>query len=237
MQRISGVAMSPRGQSSSPTRCRPSGGIWFKWTFIRETFGRSCHRGNTSYWRFELLCQRVGYQRRYERGDIAPELGDFFNDTRAEIGVFLLGHEEDSFNFGVELPVHQRHLKFKLEIGNGAQPPHDRVRTLRGGEFHQQSFHGGDSHGIDRNRLPQHGESLIRREQGLLLIINRDRHDDFIKKLTCPLDDIEMTIYHRIEAARIDRASHGQKFVQESTVATLIESFSIKNSGRRTKSE
>src|SRR5882724_12592878 len=162
--------MSPSGQSSSPTRCRPSGGIWFKWTFIRETFRNSCHWHNASYWRFELLRECLGDQWWHKRGNIAPELGDFFNDTRAEIGVFLFRHEEDSFNFGVELPVHQRHLKFKLEIGNGAQPPHDRVRTLRGGEFHQQSFHGGDSHSIDRNRLPQHGESLIRCEQGVLLI-------------------------------------------------------------------
>ena len=87
----------------------------------------------------------------------------------------------------------------------------------------QQPVHGRDSHGIDRNRLPQHGEPLVRREQGLLLIVNRHRHDDFVEKRAGPLDDIEMTVRHRIEAAGINRASHRQKFVQESAVATLIE--------------
>src|SRR5216110_1936456 len=199
MQRISGVAMSPNGQSSSPTRCRPSGGIWFKWTFIRETFGRSCYWRNALHWRFELLCERVGYQWRYERGDIAPELGDFFNNTRAEIGVFLLRHEEDSFNFGVELPVHQRHLKFKLEIGNGTQSAHDGVRILRGGEFHQQSFHRRDLDVIVRDRVAQHRQPLIWGEERLFLVVNCDRDNDFVKESAGPLDDIEMTIRHRIE--------------------------------------
>ena len=93
------------------------------------------------------------------------------------------GMKEDRFNFRVELPVHQGHLKFKLEIGNRSQPAHDGMRALRGGEFHQQPVHGRDSHGIDRNRLPQHGEPLVRREQGLLLIVNRHRHDDFVESV------------------------------------------------------
>ena len=52
---------------------------------------------------------------------------------------------------------------------------------------------------------------------------SQSRYDDFVEERAGPLDDIEMTVRHRIEAARINRASHRQKIVQESTVATLIE--------------
>jgi hypothetical protein len=42
-----------------------------------------------------------------------------------------------------------------------------------------------------------------------------DRHNHFVKKFSRPLDYIEMTIRDRVEAAGIDRASHGRKIAEE----------------------
>ena len=39
---------------------------------------------------------------------------------------------------GVQPPVHQRHLELVLEVGHGAQPPHDGAGLLALGEVHQQ---------------------------------------------------------------------------------------------------
>ena len=68
-----------------------------------------------------------------------------------------------------------------------------------------------DSHIIVRDRVAQHREPFVRREEGLLLIVNRYRDDDFVKSVQARLDDIEMTIRHGIKAAGINRASHDRK--------------------------
>ena len=91
------------------------------------------------------------------------------------------------------------------------------MRILRRGKFHQQSFHRRDSDVIVRDRVAQHGQPLIRGEEWLFLVVNCDRDNDFVKESAGPLDDIEMTIRHRIEAAGINRAPHDREsLVQKS---------------------
>src|SRR5437868_934407 len=87
--------------------------------------------------------------------------------------------------------------------------------TLAGGELDQQSLHRRDLDGFIRHRLAQHGQPFLRRKQRLLLIVNCDRHNDLIKKRARPFDNVEMTIRHRIETARINRASHNRTKLAE----------------------
>ena len=60
----------------------------------------------------------------------------------------------------------------------------------------------------DARHLAEKIESLLEREERLLLIVMRDGHDNFVEKLSRALDDIEMAVGHRVETAGIDRASH-----------------------------
>ena len=49
----------------------------------------------------------------------------------------------------------------------------------------------------------------------MLLVVVRDGHDHFIEKFPGAIDDIEVAVRHRIEAAGINRASdHGSGNVE-----------------------
>ena len=64
--------------------------------------------------------------------------------------------------------------------------------------------------------LPDRGleqiEPLLEGEEWLLLIVVRDGHDHFVEQFAGAIDDIQVPIRHRIEAAGINRASdHGKR--------------------------
>ena len=73
-----------------------------------------------------------------------PEPRDFLHDPRAQIGVFLLRHEENRFHARFQFSIHQRHLKFEFEIRNRAQPADDRGRFLLDREIDQQAIERRD---------------------------------------------------------------------------------------------
>jgi hypothetical protein len=52
-------------------------------------------------------------------------------------------------------------------------------------------------------------------KSGCFSVVNRDRDDDLVKQRAGPFDDIEMTIRHRIKAARINRAPHDSERFNE----------------------
>jgi hypothetical protein len=148
--------------------------------------------------------------------DIATKPRDLLHDPRAEISILLFRHEEDSFDGRFQLAIHQRHLEFELEIRDGAQPAHDSLCVLLDGEFDQQSIERQYLYAFEgRGYLAQKSEALPESKIRLLLIVMCDRHNHFVKKLSRPLDDIEVTVRDRVEAARINRASHGRKIAED----------------------
>ena len=151
----------------------------------------------------------MGDRGRHKTRHIAAETRDFFHDTRTKISIFLLRHEENCFYTGIEFPVHQRHLKFKFKIRNGAQTADDRSGFFRSGEFDKQSFELGNSHIVDlASGLSQQIQTFLQREKRLLLVIMRHGHNDFIKQFPRTLNDIEVTVRHRIETAGVNGGSH-----------------------------
>jgi hypothetical protein len=51
-------------------------------------------------------------------------------------------------------------------------------------------------------------EAFLERKKRLLLIVVGDSHDDFIEKLSCTLDHVEVPVCDGIETAGINCASH-----------------------------
>src|SRR5918992_6306830 len=64
--------------------------------------------------------------------------------ARGEEAVLRRGHYEDCFELGEHPPVQLRLLELRLEVGDGPQALHDRLRTSFSGEFHEETFHHFD---------------------------------------------------------------------------------------------
>src|SRR5947208_10087216 len=84
--------------------------------------------------------ERLGYASRNKTGDMTAEARDFFHDSGTEVSVLLLRHQENRFHASFEFSIHQRHLKFKCEVGNGPQTDEDRAGLFPPGASHQQSL-------------------------------------------------------------------------------------------------
>src|SRR5213594_1375279 len=56
------------------------------------------------------------HHRRHESPDLTAEIKDFLDQPRTEVRVLLRRHHEHRFERRLEVAVHQRHLKFVLEI-------------------------------------------------------------------------------------------------------------------------
>ena len=146
-------------------------------------------------------------------GDVAAESRDLFYDPGTQIRVFFLRHQENRLDACFQFPIHQRHLKFEFEIGDGAKPANHRRRFLRDGKIDEQSIERRYLHVVAvADRFLQKVEPLLEGEEWLFLIVVRDGHDDFVEKFAGAFDDIEVTVCHGIKAAGINRASsHGRE--------------------------
>src|SRR5574337_344778 len=81
---------------------------------------------------------------RHELGNVAAEQRNFFDQSRAEIRILLVGHQKYCFDLIVQLSIHQRHLKLVFEVGKRAQTANDHTRTPSTHIIHQQTVKGID---------------------------------------------------------------------------------------------
>src|SRR5205814_2284730 len=90
---------------------------------------------------------------------------------------------------------------------------------LRDRKIHQQPTKRRDLHVFDfTKRALKQIEPFLEREKGMLLIVMSDCDDDFVEKFSGAIDDVEMTVGDRVEAAGIySAANHLAKNVQRST--------------------
>src|SRR5665213_2125095 len=80
--------------------------------------------------------------RRHKMADVAAILRHLLDQRGTGVAELLVRHDEERFNLGLEMPVHQRHVELELEIGKGAKAADDGVRLLRPGEVDQQAVEG-----------------------------------------------------------------------------------------------
>src|SRR5215210_3530612 len=80
----------------------------------------------------------------YEPAHLPTERCYLPDRARGEETVLRRGHYEDCFELGEHPPVQLRLLELRLEVGDGPQALHDRLRTSFSGEFHEETFHHFD---------------------------------------------------------------------------------------------
>lgn len=119
------------------------------------------------------------------------------------------------------MTVHQRHLKFKLEIGQSAQPPYDHLGLLFPAVVGQQSIEGihphfsGSDHGSQNGS--QHIETFGNGKEGRLGGVLRYSDNDAIKNLTGPANNIQMPVGNGIKTSGID---HRARLCHDSILIT-----------------
>src|SRR5689334_23327703 len=92
----------------------------------------------------KLSSQRIGDTRWHELVDFATEHRDLFDQPRTEVGVLFDRSEEDRFEIGLQLSVHQRHLEFELKVANGPQPTDDGGCLLVAGKLDEKTIELGN---------------------------------------------------------------------------------------------
>src|SRR5207249_10373823 len=73
----------------------------------------------------ELPLERSHHVRWHQLPNIVTELGYFTNAVPADVQVLQAGHQVNRFDLRRHLLVHQRHVELRLEIRDGADPPHE----------------------------------------------------------------------------------------------------------------
>ena len=157
----------------------------------------------------ELFPEPPCGERRHQPLRRAAEVGQFPHDARGEVCVLDAAHEEARLDVLVQLPVHGAHLPFVFEVLNRPESLHDDPAPLLAGEVHQQAARGrhGDI-GDVLGSLPQHLQPLLHGEERRLAGVGQHRHDHLVEGAGGPLDDIEMSERHGIEAPGTDCLDH-----------------------------
>jgi len=147
-----------------------------------------------------------------ELADIAVESGDFLDDAGAEVGVFFVWHEEDGFDVGIEVAVHESHLEFEFEIGDGAQAADDGAGVDFLSEVDEQAVEVGD---LDLFQIgggvADEVEAFFGGEEGGFCVIAGDGDSDVVEEAAGAFDDVEVAVGDWVEGARIDGALHDQE--------------------------
>src|SRR5919201_48084 len=144
-----------------------------------------------------------------ELRDVAAKFGKLFDQTGAEKQMSKAGRNEYRCDLRFQAAVHQRHLELALEIGDGAQAANDRAGSHPAGEIDRQPVKGAD---LDSRSLAQafadHAHPFPGAEQRLLagILEHGDHHP--VEDSGGPIDDVEMSVSQRVEAARIERGDH-----------------------------
>src|SRR5947207_1259164 len=104
------------------------------------------------------------------------------------------------------MPIHERHLKFVLEVAHRAQSTNDERRVDASREIDEQSLELLRVYTIVAARhLPNHFDALVRCEQRLLRAVARNCHDELVDELAAARDEIFVAACDWIEASRVNR--------------------------------
>src|SRR5919198_6167252 len=139
--------------------------------------------------------------------DAAPERGHFFHAARREKAVLRARHQIHRLDFRSEVPVEVMHLEFPLEIRDGAQALHHRLRPPAAREFDHELREDLDLDVVVPDEgVAEEAHPLVHGEHRLLVLgVAHDADDDPLEDAGCARDDVEMAVRDWVVAPRADR--------------------------------
>lgn len=98
------------------------------------------------------------------------------------------------------MAVQQRHLQFRLVIGDGANPSQNDIGAALAGVVDEQSIERIHFHVAEfRGRFPQHFLALLHAEQRLLLAVSENRDNEMVKQAATARDQIQVPVSRGIK--------------------------------------
>ena len=147
--------------------------------------------------------------------DVAAKFRDLLYEGRACVTELLVGHDEDRFDFGLKVAVHQRHVEFELKVGKRAETADDRVGFLCEGKVHEQTAEGGGCHVGERGEIGrEHRQSLFRGEERAFAGVVGDGDSDAVEEFCGPGKDVEMSVGDGVKRTGIDAMAHGERCLE-----------------------
>src|SRR5207247_9955533 len=124
-------------------------------------------------------------------------------------------HQKHRVDVRCELSIHQRLLKLCVEVRIRAQALDQRRRPARAGELNRQALEARDLDSVPAfQRFLDQLDPLLDSEQMLPLFgVGSDRDDNTVEDAERAVDDVEVAVGERVEAARVDRdlLAYGRK--------------------------
>ncbi len=109
------------------------------------------------------------------------------------------------------MAVHEGHLEFVFEVGNGAESADEGGGFMLGGEIHEEAFErGGGDVGPGGEVFLDQAESLGGVEERLFILVERDAYDHFVEEAGGARHDIEVAVGHGVEGAGINTDCHSR---------------------------
>lgn len=166
--------------------------------------------GDLDVWK-RAVCgaQRLDHGGGDKVGNVATEFGHLFNEAGAGVAECLARHDEEGFDVGLEVAIHQRHIKLELKIGEGTQAANDGGGFFGAGKLNQQAIEEGSAYvGKMAGAGDDEREASLRGEKRAFTRITGDCHGDAVEQLRSTLKHIEMPVSKRIERAGVNAVAH-----------------------------
>src|SRR5699024_6217849 len=152
----------------------------------------------------DALVDQFGHQ----MTDVAVVGGHLLDKRAGQETVHRVVRHEHGFDAG-ELAVHLSHLQLVVEIADRAQPFHDRGDVVVATVVHHQAVPGVDADVRQcRGGVPQHLDPLVDREHPPFALIDQHGHGHLVEQPGGTLDDVEVTIGHRVVRTRAYCTAH-----------------------------
>src|SRR5581483_10845443 len=146
----------------------------------------------------------------HERGDVAPERGDLLHAARRDEAHVRARHHVDGLDVGREVAVQLVHLELPLEVGDHAQPLHDRLRLPFARELDDELAEHVHLDVLElSDRVAEERHALVDREHRLLVGgAADDADDDTVEDAGGARDHVDVPVRDRVVRAWADRGDH-----------------------------
>src|SRR5713226_9536130 len=185
---------------TSPKTCRGT-------AYRAPTCDGICRKGQSLRLLSELLLQEFHDVPRDQTIHVAIQSSNLFDQSRSRVEVRRTRHQKNRLDLWLHAPVHQRHLKFVVEVRDRAQTTDDDVRLFLLNIIDEQAVKTIIQHAVaDVGKfLAEHVDPFLRTEQETIFLwVVDDRDDDFIDDLQTTANNVDVPVGRWVERPRIN---------------------------------
>jgi len=159
--------------------------------------------------RGKLVLQPLLDRRKDKLAHIAAQGSNLSNDRSRDELVLIGGRQKEGLHIGHEIAIHSGHLKLVFKVGHGAKTSNNHAGILSANEVSKETLKSVDLNiGIVAKNLSGNGHSFLKAEERLFRAAVGHAHDNPIKELGGPSNEVFMSARQGVESAWIHSDGH-----------------------------